>query len=78
MHVLYHKNNVSKLPDILLINSGIYFDPLGLVYCMSDFKLNAYKLTSYYVNREYPLKQLKTYYNRVAKFTQKELLSGKT
>ena len=40
----------------------------------SDFKLNADKLASYYLNRGYPLKQLKNHHKRVAKLTQKELL----
>ena len=42
-----------------------------------DFKTNADKLTQYYVNRGYPIKQLRAHYKRVSKFTQADLLTDK-
>ena len=40
----------------------------------SDFKHNADKLTEYYLKRGYPMKQPKKHFQKVSKFTQKELL----
>ena len=42
-----------------------------------NFKTNADKLTQYYVNRGYPIKQLRAHYKRVSKFTQVDLLTDK-
>ena len=40
----------------------------------TDFELNAYKLTGYYLKRGYPFKSLKKHYHRARKFNQDELL----
>ena len=40
----------------------------------SDFKTNSDKLTEYYLQRGYPLKQLKSHYQHVTKLSQKDFL----
>ena len=43
----------------------------------SDFQTNADKLTQYYLNTGYPIKQLRAHYKRVSKFTQADLPKDK-
>ena len=70
-HTSAHPDNIMKKGPY-----GQYLRIRRICSLDSDFIHNADKLTEYYLKRGYPLKKLRKHFQKVSKFTQKELLDA--
>ena len=73
-HLFLHQS--SAHPESVTHN-GSYGQYLLIRRICTDCQTNVDKLTPYYLNRGYPIKQLRAHYKRVSKFTQVDLLKEK-